>query len=169
MGCNVFPWNTILYHPSGREQIELNFSFSPYYWNIEAQQRHLFFPRNCLFPSCWHIVDSEIFKYWCWHDNTYFCTTSACQKLKKLQRKAHDKLRNLLPLHFLTRNTHWSTTKTKRKEIEMLDFERSMEVSIWIHLSSLASKSSEWLQETTTLPVYKAWDQQLPLQSVYNL
>ena len=24
-GCHVFPWNTILYHPTGGEQIELNF------------------------------------------------------------------------------------------------------------------------------------------------
>lgn len=137
-GCNVFPWNTILYHPTGGEQIELNFFILSLIIEILKHNKDTFFPPNCLFPSCWHIVDSENFKYWCRHDNTYFCTTSACQKFKKLQGKAHDKLRNLLPLHFLTRNKHWS--KNKRNRNAWL-FERSMEVSIWVHLSSLASNT----------------------------
>lgn len=58
-------------------------------------------------------------------------------EMKKLQRKAHDKSRNLLPLHFLPRNRHWSRKRNRNAGL----FEKSMESSVRVHLSLLASRA----------------------------
>lgn len=134
-GCNVFPWNTILYHPSGGEQIELNFHSLPYYWNIEAQQRHLFFPTVI---ACSLAADILLILKFSNNDVDMTIHITVYQKLKKLQ-KAHDKWN--LPAALPYQEHHCIKQQKQRKEIEMQLFERSMEVSIWVHLSSLASNT----------------------------
>lgn len=42
-GCNVFPWNTILYHPTGGEQIELNFFILSLITEILKHSKDTFF------------------------------------------------------------------------------------------------------------------------------
>ena len=43
-GCHVFPWNTILYHPTGGEQIELNFFILSLIIEILKHNKDTFFP-----------------------------------------------------------------------------------------------------------------------------
>ena len=43
-GCHVFPWNTILYQPTGGEQIELNFFILSLIIEILKHNKDTFFP-----------------------------------------------------------------------------------------------------------------------------